>query len=116
MQTNISLGCYLKPEIGFSRAVRSGQIVAVSGTAPIGNGCQTGGVGDVYRQTLRCFEIALQALEAGESGLGDVIRTLIMLTDIATWKEAGRAHGEVFSSVRPAFTFVEVEIDAVTER
>ncbi|MEL6241452.1 MAG: RidA family protein [Pseudomonadota bacterium] len=127
MRKNVSSGSYLEPEIGFSRAVRNGQLIAVSGTAPIGKGGKTVGQGDVYRQTQRCFEIAMEALEEAGSRLDDVIRTRIMLTDIATWKEAARAHGEVFSRIRPACTFVEVnrfidadwlveiEIDAVTE-
>ena len=66
------------------------------------------GVGDVYAQTVRCLDIAETALKATGASLGDVVRTRIMLTDVTRWKDAARAHGERFASVRPACTFVEV--------
>ncbi|MFJ9344871.1 Rid family hydrolase [Streptomyces sp. NPDC101733] len=66
------------------------------------------GRGDVYAQTVRCLDIADAALKATGASLGDVVRTRIMLTDVTRWKEAARAHGERFASVRPACTFVEV--------
>lgn len=108
MRRNVSSGSYLEPEIGFSRAVRSGQFIAVSGTAPIGDTGETVGQGDVFRQTQYCFEIAKAALEEAGGTLSDVVRTRIMLTDISRWKDAARAHGTFFSDVRPACTFVEV--------
>ncbi|MAS06348.1 MAG: hypothetical protein CL534_16925 [Ahrensia sp.] len=104
----VSSGSYLEPEIGFSRAVRIGNTVAVAGTAPIAAGGGTDGVGDVYRQTVRCLEIIRAALAEAGASLDDVIRTRVMLTDISQWKEAARAHGEVFSSIRPVCTVVEV--------
>lgn len=98
----------MEPAIGFSRAVRIGNQIAVAGTAPIGEDGQTVGVGSTYRQTRRCLEIIERALSEAGASLDDVIRTRIMLTDIASWKEAARAHGETFADIRPACTFVEV--------
>jgi enamine deaminase RidA (YjgF/YER057c/UK114 family) len=107
-RTLVSSGSYLEPEIGFSRAVRIGNTVAVAGTAPIAAGGGTDGVGDVYRQTVRCLEIIEAALAEAGASLDDVIRTRIMLTDVSLWKDAARAHGEVFSAIRPVCTVVEV--------
>lgn len=108
MRKLISSGSQFEPRIGFSRAVRVGPIVAVSGTAPIAADGSVAAPGDVYGQTRRCLEIIARAI--GEAGLGlqNVIRTRVMLTDISRWEEAARAHGEVFSGVKPACTFVEV--------
>lgn len=107
-RTLVSSGSYLEPEIGFSRAVRIGNTVAVAGTAPIAAGGGTDGVGNVYRQTVRCLEIIEAALAEAGASLDDVIRTRIMLTDVSLWKDAARAHGEVFSAIRPVCTVVEV--------
>ncbi|MAZ17665.1 MAG: hypothetical protein CL535_15220 [Ahrensia sp.] len=107
-RTLVSSGSYLEPEIGFSRAVRIGNTVAVAGTAPIAAGGGTDGVGDVYRQTVRCLEIVEAALAEAGASLNDVIRTRIMLTDVSLWKDAASAHGEVFSAIRPVCTVVEV--------
>ncbi len=105
---NISSGSPFEPSIGFSRAVRVGSLIAVSGTAPI---AAEGGVaypGDLYKQTLRCLEIIEQAVNVAGATREDIVRTRIMLTDISRWKEAAQAHGEYFSVIRPACTFVEV--------
>ena len=104
----VSSGSYLEPQIGFSRAVRVGNIVAVAGTAPIAESGGTAGPGDVYAQTRRCLEIGLIALNDAGARPEDVIRSRILLTDITRWEEAARAHGEVFSDIRPACTFMEV--------
>lgn len=104
----VSSGSYLEPEIGFSRAVRVGDIIVVSGTAPIGEDGETVGKGDVYAQTMRCLDIASQAITEAGGRMDDVIRSRIMLTDATTWREAARAHGEVFGAIRPASTFMEV--------
>jgi enamine deaminase RidA (YjgF/YER057c/UK114 family) len=98
----------LEPRIGFSRAARVGRHVAVAGTAPIGEDGFTVGPGDIYAQTVRCLDIAERALRDVSASIEDVIRTRIMLTDITQWEEAARAHGERFSTVRPACSFVEV--------
>lgn len=104
----ITSGSYLEAEIGFSRAVRVGPTIAVSGTAPIDEQGGTASVGDVYGQTVRCLEIIKDAIEKAGGQVNQVMRTRVMLTDIATWKDAARAHGEFFQQTRPASTFVEV--------
>ena len=121
----ISSGSYLEPEIGFSRAVRVGPHVVVVGIAPIAEGGGTAAVGDVYGQTVRCLQIAIEALGKAGGSAAHVTRTRMMLTDIGQWREAAKAHGEVFRDVRPACTFmqvsafidpawlIEVEIDAI---
>jgi enamine deaminase RidA (YjgF/YER057c/UK114 family) len=106
---NISSGSPLEKPIGFSRASRIGNIIAVAGTAPIGPDGQTVGINNVYEQTKYCIEIMKKAIEEAGGSLENVIRTRIMLVDISTWKEAAKAHGEVFSDIRPACTFFEVK-------
>jgi len=108
-RNNISSGSPLEKPIGFSRAVRIGNIIAVSGTAPIAENASTSAPGDVYGQTIRCLEIMKKAIEEAGASLENVIRTRIMLTDISKWEEAARAHGEYFSEIKPACTFVEVK-------
>ncbi|MFI6416393.1 Rid family hydrolase [Streptomyces sp. NPDC050842] len=108
VRQRVSSGSPLEPEIGFSRAVRKGAYVAVAGTAPIGDDGAAVAPGDVYAQTARCLDIAEAALKAAGASLDDVVRTRVMLTDVTSWKEAARAHGERFAEVRPVTTFVEV--------
>ncbi|HEX7219276.1 MAG TPA: RidA family protein [Burkholderiales bacterium] len=105
----VSSGSGFEPRIGFSRAVRVGNMVAVSGTAPIAPDGGVAAPGDCYGQTRRCLEIIAQAIAKAGLGLDSVIRTRVMLTDISRWEEAARAHGEVFGEIRPASTFVEVK-------
>jgi len=109
MRKLVSSGSPFEPQIGFSRAVRVGPFVAVSGTAPIAPGGGIASPGDLYRQTRRCLEIIGEAIGNAGLGLDSVIRTRVMLTDIARWQEAARAHGEVFGAIKPASTFVEVK-------
>ncbi|TAK40574.1 MAG: RidA family protein [Betaproteobacteria bacterium] len=109
MRKLVSSGSPFEPRIGFSRAVRIGPILAVSGTAPIAADGGVAAPGDVYGQTKRCLEIIAQAIGSAGLSLQNVIRTRVMLTDISRWEEAARAHGEVFSGIRPASTFVEVK-------
>ena len=109
MRSTISSGSPLEPRIGFSRAVRVGEFVAISGTAPIAADGSVASRGDVYGQTKRCLEIIAQAISDARLSMHDVIRTRVMLTDISRWEEAARAHGEVFSEIKPACTFVEVK-------
>jgi enamine deaminase RidA (YjgF/YER057c/UK114 family) len=104
----VSSGSPLEPQIGFSRAVRSGSYVCVAGTAPIADDGSTAAPGDVYAQSVRCLDIAEQALREAGASLDDVIRTRVLLTDVTRWREAARAHGERFAQVRPACTFAEV--------
>ena len=105
---NVSSGSPYETPIGFSRAVRIGNIISVAGTAPIAADGSTATPGDVYGQTRCCLEIIEDAIRRAGAGLADVIRTRVMLKNILTWEEAGRAHGEFFGNIRPASTFVEV--------
>lgn len=107
MRKTISSGSPYEAPIGFSRACRVGNVIAVAGTAPIVNG-RTACEGDVYGQTKQCLALSIQAVTAAGGRAEDVIRTRIMLTDIARWQEAAKAHGELFADIRPACTFVEV--------
>jgi enamine deaminase RidA (YjgF/YER057c/UK114 family) len=109
MRKLISSGSPFEPQIGFSRAVRVGPFVAVSGTAPIAPGGGTAAPGDMYGQTKRCLEIISQAIAKAGLSMDSVIRTRVMLTDMSRWREAAKAHGEVFGKIKPASTFVEVK-------
>jgi len=104
----VSSGSYLEPVIGFSRAVRVGNIVVVGGTAPIKAEGSTAAVGDVYGQTKRCLEIIEKALNDAGAQLEHVTRTRIILTDISLWKDAARAHAEAFAAIRPVTTLMQV--------
>ncbi len=113
--------------IGFSRAVRVGNFVAVAGTAPIGPDRKPVGVGDPAAQTRRCLEIIQAALEEAGASMKDVIRTRMFLVHAEDWEAVGRVHGEFFGEVRPAATMVqvakllepewlvEIEADAIVE-
>jgi enamine deaminase RidA (YjgF/YER057c/UK114 family) len=105
MRQLISSGSPFEAEIGFSRAVRVGNRIEVSGTAPIVDG-QTKGVGDAYVQTKACLDIILKAVAAAGGKPEHIIRTRIFLTDMLLWKDAARAHGEVFGDIRPASSFI----------
>lgn len=107
-RTLVSSGSPLEPEIGFSRAVRVGDYVAIAGTAPIGSDGKAAHLGDVYAQTRLCLEIIRAAVEEAGCTLNDVVRTRVLLTDIEDWQHAARAHGDVFGRIRPACTFVQV--------
>lgn len=104
----VSSGSYLEPVIGFSRAVRVGNIVVVGGTAPIKAEGGAAAIGDVYGQTRRCLEIIARAFADAGARLEDVTRTRVILTDIALWKDAARAHAEVFGVIRPVTTLMQV--------
>jgi enamine deaminase RidA (YjgF/YER057c/UK114 family) len=106
---NISSGSEYEKPIGFSRAVRIGNIISVAGTAPIAPDGTTANPGDLYNQTKRCLEIMKKAITDAGGKLENVIRTRIYLKDISDWKNAAKAHGEYFTAIRPACTFVEVK-------
>jgi enamine deaminase RidA (YjgF/YER057c/UK114 family) len=110
----VSSGSPFEKSIGFSRAVRVGNTIVVSGTAPIAADGVTAYPGDLYRQTRTCIAIIKDAVEKAGGRMEDITRTRIMLTDISRWQEAAKAHGECFGEIRPASTFVEVSrfIDA----
>lgn len=94
--------------VGYSRAVRTGPFIAVTGCAAIGPDGQLVGEGDAYRQAQRCIEVIDEVLRAAGASLADVVRTRMFVTDIDRWEEIGRAHREAFGDVMPATTMVEV--------
>lgn len=105
---NISTGGPWEGKIGYSRAVRVGQSVQVSGTTAM---TATGlvGKGDPYTQTIQALKTIEAALIQAGASMADVVRTRIYMTNIEQWQDVGRAHGEVFGSIRPATTMVEVK-------
>ncbi|WP_254442707.1 RidA family protein [Ruegeria sp. HKCCA5463] len=121
----ISNGNPMESIVGFSRAVRVGNFIAVGGTAPVDAEGNTVGVGDVYLQTRQCFEIIKDALERAGSGLRDIVRTRVILTEIENWKQAIEARKLYCLDARPVDTImaierfvspewlVEIEVDAV---
>jgi len=104
---NVTSASPYEPIVGFSRAVRIGNVIAVGGTGPIGADGKTV-PGDVTSQARRCFEISLIALEQLGANPGDIIRTRIMLTRIEDWEAVAEVHGEFFRDIRPASTIVQV--------
>jgi enamine deaminase RidA (YjgF/YER057c/UK114 family) len=104
---NVSSGSPYEPVIGFSRAARVGNIVAVGGTTA-GSGGKMVGIGDPAAQTRAILEIIAEALEDAGAHLEDVIRTRIYLTDIDHWEAVGRVHGDVFGEIRPASSILQV--------
>jgi len=104
----VSSGSPYEPRIGISRAVRSRQLISVSGTAPLSPDGKTVGVGDPVAQARRCLEIIQAAIEGLGGHLSDIIRTRVFLTRIEDWEKVALVHGEFFKDVRPASTFVQV--------
>ncbi len=117
-----------EPKVGYCRALRAGDLVYVSGTAPVAEGGGVHAPGDAFGQARRCFEIVEKALRELGAGLGDVVRTRMYVTDASRWEEYGRAHAEFFGKSPPVTALVEVkalidpqmlievEVDAVVQR
>jgi len=119
----ISSGTKWEPVVGYSRAVKAGNHIYVSGTTATDENGNIAGKGDPYLQTVRTIQNIEKALKNAGSGLQDVVRTRIYVTDIEQWEEIGKAHREYFGDIRPATTMIEahrlidpdmiVEIEAV---
>lgn len=124
---NVLYGSPLETKIGFSRAVRVGNFITVTATAPIAESGDVAFAGDLYKQTHRCLEIVQKSIEDAGGSLKDVVKTRFYLKDISLWEQAAKAHGEVFSEIKPAAGFigvkefidkdwlVEVEAEAIVE-
>jgi enamine deaminase RidA (YjgF/YER057c/UK114 family) len=106
---NISSGTKWEEAVGYSRAVRVGNLVEVAGTTAVDEAGRVVAPGDPYEQARYIFRKIERALNAAGALMKDVVRTRMYVTDVRRWEEIGRAHGEVFRDIRPAATMVEVK-------
>lgn len=107
-RVNYSSGSKWEEIVGYSRAVKVGNIIEVAGTTAVDAHGQVVGMGDPYVQTMFILEKIEKILVEAGSGLKDVVRTRMYVTDISTWEQTGKAHGEFFKHIKPAASMVEV--------
>ncbi len=109
MRKNISSGAYWEDIVGYSRAVRIGNQIEISGTVAVDENNKLVGKGSAYEQTKYILQKIEKVLKEAGASLNDVIRTRMFVTDISLWEEIGKAHGEVFKSIKPATSMIEVK-------
>lgn len=106
---SISSGAKWEDTVGYSRAVRAGNVIEVSGTVAVGEDGGVVGGNSIYEQACRSIQIIEKALQQLGGSLNDVVRTRLFVTDISQWEEAGKAHGQFFKNIKPATSMIEVK-------